>query len=123
MGKILGVELNLSFSTESWFHLFAIIFVLSVVPIKLGAKLVKASRSGWLACTAAALIGMVTTAISLFLFSGLPAILVALCLIILVYWLVLKCSVNAAVGLSIAVFILQIGVMQVLIKAGVILSS
>ena len=103
-------------STSSLPIALAVLFLITVVPVKLGAGFVGAMNRGFGAAAIAAALGLIVGLVSLKLFSGLMSLIGAYVGVSLVYYFVLKPTLGGAFGLTFVVLILQGAILQGLFR-------
>jgi hypothetical protein len=103
---------TISLSTNSLLVTLGVLFLLTVLPVKLGANFVGAVNNSFGNAAVASAIGLITGIIIFKLLSGLPSVIAAYIVISIVYWLVLKPSLAGAFGLTFVVIILQAAIVQ-----------
>jgi hypothetical protein len=103
---------TISLSTNSILVTLVAVYLLTVLPVKLGADFVGAVNNSIGNAAVASAIGLIAGIIIFKLLGGLPSIITAYIIISIVYWFVLKPSLSGAFGLTFVVIILQAAIIQ-----------
>ena len=101
------VQHTISFSSNSLFVVLTILFLVTVVPVKLGASFVGAMNQSFGHAALASAAGLLAGILIFKLLGGFPSVIVAYVIVSLVYWFVLKPTLGGAFGLTLVVIILQ----------------
>lgn len=98
-----------------------ILILITVVPVKIGAELFGADNKGFKFCILAAVVGTILASISASLIGGLIGLIVSYIVVSIVYSKIFQFSFGGSLGFTLAVFVIQIGVVQGLNDLGLVL--
>ena len=103
---------TISLSTNSLLITFGVLFLVTVIPVKLGASFFGAANQSIGYAAIASAIGLISGVLIIKLVSGFPSVIAAYVLMSLIYLFVLKPSLAGAFGLTFVVLILQAAIVQ-----------
>ncbi len=106
------METGISLSTDSIIVTLGVVFLITVVPVKLGASFVGAMNNSFVAATIAAAFGLGIGAMVLAIFGGFTGVILAYVAVSVAYWVILKPTLGGAFGLTLVIIILQAAILQ-----------